>query len=438
MTKERSDLDFMSDLEAMKHLQPKWSANAMLYVVAALVVLFIVWASFSKVEIIVRGSGQVVPSSELQVVQSLEGGILAELYVQEGDLVQKDQPLAKIGNVAFDSEERGMEARYHALKLKEMRLMAESKDEDFAIPEAMKGKFVDIEASEMALHASRRAELENAAGIMQDKITRAEASMREVEAQLGRWEKNKGLLGEELRLTRNLAAQNAVPKLDAIRLEREWNDLIGNIEAGTEKRASLEAELSVAQKELADLKAKYRSQALTDLSETQAGIAAMQESLTSAGDRVDRTQLRAPVAGIVKTVAVKTIGGIVEPAMKVIEIVPVDDELKITARVNPADIAFLKKGQAVKVKVSAYDSQRYGALDGTLSRISADSVTERDKVFFEIDVRTQKNYLGTEDAPLPIMPGMIAETEIITGKRSIMGYLLKPVIRAKDRALTEK
>ncbi len=439
MSKERSDLDFMSELEAMQRLQPRLSAHALLICIAALCALFILWASVSQIEIIIRGSGQVVPSSELQVVQSLEGGILSELLVQEGDIVTKDQLLVRLKNVAFASEERGIEARYHALKLKQLRLQAEVDGVDFAVPEDMKGRFDDIASSELALYESRKEELENAASILQNKITGAEASLREVSAQLSRWEKNKALLGEELRMTRNLAAQNAVPKLDVIRLEREWNDIIGNLEAGVEKITSLESELSAAQKEAMDQVSKFRSQALKELNEAQTAMAALQENLTSAGDRVDRTQLRAPVAGIVKTVGVKTIGGVIEPAMRMVEIVPIDDDLKITAKVNPSDIAFLKQGQPVKVKVTAYDAQRYGALDGTLIRISADSVTDREgKVYFEIDVRTDKNYLGTADAPLPIMPGMIAETAIITGKRSIMSYLLKPVIRAKDRALTEK
>jgi len=168
-------------------------------------------------------------------------------------------------------------------------------------------------------------------------------------------------------------------------------------------------------------------------------IAQLQESLKSIGDRVYRTELRAPVDGVVNNIALKTIGGVIEPAHKLVEIVPLDDELKIIARVLPSDIAFIKTGQPVKVKISAYDSQRYGSLDGSLVRIGANSVTDREgNVFFEIEVRTDKNYLGTVENPLPITPGMVADTEIITGRRSIMEYLMKPVLRMKDRALRER
>ena len=157
------------------------------------------------------------------------------------------------------------------------------------------------------------------------------------------------------------------------------------------------------------------------------------------GDRVDRAELRSPVDGIVNSIAVKTIGGVIQPAMKLLEIVPLDDELKIIARVPPDEIAFIRPGQDVKVKVTAYDSQKYGALDGKLARIGANSVTDHQgNVFFEIEVHTDRNFLGTTEHPLPITPGMVAQTEVITGKRTILEYLLKPVLKARDKAFTER
>lgn len=434
-----SDLDFMSEVEAMKRMKPRASTNLLLMVIATFFLFFIVWASLSEIEEIVRGSGQVVPSSELQVIQSLEGGILAELYVAEGDAVEAGAPLARIKNEAFSSEERGIEARYHALLLKKMRLSAIAEGQDFVLPDDMKGDYADINASEMALYESRKKEIAQGAQILKDKMKQSEASMREIEAQVARWKKNRVLLSKELRLTRNLAAQRAVPELEVIRLERDMNELQGNIEAGKEKDAAFSAELAGIKSQLAEYDTRMRSEALAEISETQAALAGVKESLNSAGDRVDRTVLKAPVSGIVKTVQVKTLGGVIEPAMRFIEIVPTQDDLKISAKVNPSDIAFLKVGQPVKVKITAYDAQRYGALEGTLTRISADSEQDqKGNIFFEIEARTQKNYLGSAKNKLPIIPGMIAETEIITGKRSIMSYLLKPFLRARDRALTEQ
>jgi adhesin transport system membrane fusion protein len=185
--------------------------------------------------------------------------------------------------------------------------------------------------------------------------------------------------------------------------------------------------------------AQYKSEALTELSEVKTRLSALQESLTAAGDRVDRTELRAPSTGIVKVINQKTIGGVVDPSMKLMEIVPLDEDLKITARVAPADIAFIEVGQDVNVKITAYDAQKFGSLKGKLSRISADTIEDKEgNIFFEIDVVTEKNHLGTRDNPLPIIPGMVAETEVITGKRTIMSYMAKPFLRARDRALTEQ
>ncbi|MBU0859054.1 MAG: HlyD family type I secretion periplasmic adaptor subunit, partial [Alphaproteobacteria bacterium] len=244
---------------------------------------------------------------------------------------------------------------------------------------------------------------------------------------------------QELNITSEMVRQQAVPKLEEIRLRRELSDSQGQLKAEQEKQNGLKAELGAAQKQLKDQDDKFRSQALGELSAVETEMAQLNESLKSIGDRVYRTELRAPVDGIINNIALKTIGGVIEPAHKLIEIVPVDDELKIIAKVRPSDIAFLKVDQPVKVKISAYDPQRYGALDGKLVRIGANSVTDRDgNIFFEIEVRTDKNYLGSAEHKLPITPGMVASTEVITGKRTIMEYLMKPVLRARDRALRER
>ena len=209
--------------------------------------------------------------------------------------------------------------------------------------------------------------------------------------------------------------------------------------AESQRQRGLEAELQAAKKEKENQADKFRSQALGELNGVETEISALQESLKTIGDRVYRAELRSPVDGIVNSIAVKTIGGVLQPGMKLMEIVPVDDELKIIALVPPDEIAFLRPGQAVKVKITAYDPQKYGALNGTLTRIGANSVTDKDgKIAFEVEVSTDKNHLGTVEMPLPITPGMVAHIEVVTGKRAVLDYLLKPVLRARDRAFTER
>lgn len=431
--------DFMSELEAATRLRPSRASMLLLFSIVALVTAFIIWAALSRVEEMTRGQGSVVPSKEIQIVQSLEGGVLEEILVSQGDLVKQGQVLMRISDIMFASEERGVEARFLSLRAKRARLQAEAKSADFSVPDEIKEKAPKIAENEMALYESRQSELKNSYEILDQRIARAEADIAEANAQIGRLSQSRRLLNEELAITREMVKKRAVPKLEEIRLNREIADIGGQINAESQRKSSLQADLNGAMKEREGQKAKFESQALSELNEVETQISGLQENLKSIGDRVDRTELRSPVDGIVNNIALTTVGGVVEPAMKLVEIVPVDDELKIIARVPPEEVAFLRPDLPAKVKITAYDAQKYGALDGKLVRIGASSVRDNEgNTFFEIEVRTDKNYMGTEANPLPITPGMVAEVEVITGKRTILEYLMKPLLRARDRALTER
>ncbi len=433
------DTDFMAELEAATHMRPAVPVMLMLFSIMALVVFMLIWAGVSQLDELTRGTGQVVPSQEVQVVQSLEGGILAELLVKEGQQVKKDEILLRISDVQFSSEERGTEAKFLGLRVKKARLEAEAKGTEFVAPEEIAGKNPQIVANELALYNSRQQELKNSYGILEDRINKASADLSEVKAQIGRLAESRRHLKKELDLTKEMVRQRAVPKLEEMRLDRELSDISGQIGAESQKQKSLESELQVTKKEKENQADKFRSQALGELNAVETELSGLQENLKTMGDRVYRAEVRSPVDGIVNSIAVKTIGGVIQPAMKLVEIVPIDDELKVVARVSPDEIAFLRPGQDVKIKITAYDAQKYGSLDGKLVRIGANSVADHEgNTFFEIEVRTDKNHLGTTESPLPITPGMVANAEIITGKRSVLEYLLKPVLRARDKAFTER
>ncbi len=438
MARDVKEIEFMDQLEAAARMKPNKASNVMLWSITAMILLFILWANFARIEEITRGQGQVVPTKEIQMVQSLEGGLLQELLVGQGDRVTKGQVLMRLSDVMFSSEERGAEAKADSLKLKIARLEAEAAGKDFVIAEDLLKKVPDIAQNEQALYRSRQQELKNAISILEDKLRTVKADIDEAQAQINRLSSSRGSLQQELSITRDMVAKKAVSKLEQMRLEREVNDIGGQINAQQERIGGLRADLSATEKQKNDQSDRFRSQALTELSDVKTQNAQLGESLKSIGDRVSRTELRAPVDGVVNNIAVRTIGGVIEPAQKLIEIVPVDSELKIIAKVSPNNIAFLRVGQKVKVKITAYDAQRYGSLEGELVRIGASSVTDREgNVFFEIEVRTDKNYLGTAEAPLPVTPGMVADTEVVTGKRTIMEYVLKPFLQARDRALRE-
>jgi membrane fusion protein, adhesin transport system len=432
------DTDFMGELEAATRLRPATPVILMLFSVAALAVLFLVWAAVSKVEVITRGEGQVVPSQEIQVVQSLEGGILSELLVREGEQVKKGQTLMRLSDTQFSSEERGTESKFLSLAAKKARLQAEAKGESFVMPADIAEKSPAIARNEEDLYKSRMAELKNAYAILDDRISKANAELSGIKAEIGRLSENRRMLQNELDVTRRMVEQRAAPKLEQMQKERELSDVSGQINAASARQQGLASELEAARKEKQSQEGSFRSQALTELNEVETEIAGLQENLKSMGDRVDRREIRSPVDGIVNNIALTTIGGVVEPAMRLVEIVPLDDELKIMARVAPDEVAFLHPGQDVKVKITAYDPQRYGALPGKLVRIGANSVNDREgNIFFEIEVRTEKNHMSAAGKPLPITPGMVAHTEVITGRRTILEYLLKPILRTQDVALTE-
>ncbi len=438
MARDVKETEFMDQLEAAARMKPNKASNVMLWSITAMIVLFILWANFARIEELTRGQGQVVPTKEIQTVQSLEGGLLRELLVGQGDRVTKGQVLMRLSDVMFSSEERGAEAKADSLKLKIARLEAEAAGKDFVPSDELLKKVPDIAQNEQALYRSRQQELKNAISILEDKLRTVKADIDEAQAQINRLSSSRGSLQQELNITRDMVVKKAVSKLEQLRLEREVNDIGGQINAQQERIAGLRADLSATEKQKNDQSDRFRSQALTELSDVKTQNAQLGESLKSIGDRVSRTELRAPVDGVVNNIAVRTIGGVIEPAQKLIEIVPVDSELKIIAKVSPNNIAFLRVGQKVKVKITAYDAQRYGSLEGELVRIGASSVTDREgNVFFEIEVRTDKNHLGTAEAPLPVTPGMVADTEVVTGKRTIMEYVLKPFLKARDRALRE-
>lgn len=433
------ETDFMSELDAASEMRPATQAVVMLYTIIALVVFIFVWAAISEVEEITHGQGQVVPSQEIQVVQSLEGGILSELLVREGQRVEKDQVLLRISDIQFSSEEYGTEARFLSLRAKKARLEAEASGIEYRVPDEVMEKNPKVASNELALYHSRQKELENAYSILDDKINQASAGLADVSAQVETMRKNLTLLEEELEITRDMVKQRAVSKLDAIRLERELAGVTGEIQSLQEKKKGLESELEVAKRERAAQEDQFRSSALAELNDVESELAGLQGSLKSIGDRVYRTELRSPVDGIINNIALTTIGGVIEPAQRLVEVVPLDDELKIIARVMPHEIAFLHPGQDVKVKITAYDPQKYGALDGTLTRIGANSITDHEgNIFFEIEVRTDKNYMGDAENPLPITPGMVADTDVITGKRTILEYLMKPIMRARYKVFTER
>jgi adhesin transport system membrane fusion protein len=392
----RAHTDFMPDVKAatMMDVNP-WAGTTLLLLAVVLVVGYL-WARAAVLDEVTIGNGRVIPSSREQVIQSLEGGILAELRVREGDVVNKDQVLLRIDDTRFGAPFREANSRIMALRAAIARLRAEASGGVLVFPADMQADQIRLETE---LFASRR---------------------QQVEESLRALKRSYQLADEELRMTTPLVQKGVVSEVELLRLQRQVNELRGAVQERLNK---------------------FRAEARADLAKNEGELAAIGESNTARADQVKRTIIRSPMRGTVKNIRVTTVGGIIQAGTDIMEIVPLEDQLQIEARIKPADVAFLRPGLPATVKITAYDYSIYGGLDATLEQISADTIRDEkkpDESYYRIQVRTKQSFLRGKDGPLPIIPGMTATVQILTGHKTVLDYLLKPLLKAKSSALQER
>ncbi len=422
---KREDVPFMPNTLAALFLRPPQTTFLIVRFTMVLVVIFIVWATLSDLDEITNGDGKVIPSSQVQVIQNLEGGIVAKIPVKIGELVQKDQIVLQLDETRFASSAGENKAKVNAQQAKIARLTAEASGEDFKVTEEFEKENPTIVAEEKSLYESRKKEVAATLSVLKQQLD-------EKRSRLGHLQTSHSLSAKELEMTRPLAKQGVVSQVELLRLERTVTDLRREMDAAR-------IGIPEAQSKLEGAQAKFRADAANELAQVRAEFAGAAASGLAAEDRLARTTVRSPVNGIVKTMKVNTVGGVIQPGMEVMEIVPVEDNLLIEVRVRPSDIGFLRAGQPATVKISAYDYSIYGGMDAVVENITADSITnEKGESFYLVRVRTDKNYLGPDDKRLQIIPGMLATASIRTGNKSVMSYLLKPIFKAKENALGER
>lgn len=391
-----ADAGLLHDARTAEVTESHPLAGASLLLLFAIVALGYHWADTAIVDEVTRGQGKVIPSSREQVIQSLEGGILVDLPVREGDVVERGQVLLRIDDTRSGASLREGQARANALRAEIARLRAEASGGSLEFPAEVPAA---LRERERKLHVSRTTALEESIAAMSRNLALAE---------------------EELAMTEPMVARGAVSEVDVLRLRREIIDLRGRIQ---ERRNT------------------FRTEARGTLGEKEAELAGVVELLTARADQVERTVVRAPMRGTVKNIKVTTLGGVIGPGEDIMEIVPLEAQLLVEARIRPADVAFLRPGQDATVKLSAYDYSIYGGLHGRLEHISADTI--RDEVnpresYYRVLVRTDSAALQGKDGPLPVLPGMVATVDVLTGRKSVLDYLLKPVLKVRDSALRER
>ena len=411
-------------------------ARILLKSVGIALAIAIMWAAVNRLDEVTRGEGKVIPSRQLQVLQSLDGGVVEEILVKEGDVVDAEQVLLRIDPTRFASSVRESRVQYSALVAKAARLKALTEGTPFKVPDEIAKEDPKTVEEERRLYESRRNELETQSSIARQQLAQRQQELVEVRARHEQASKSYDISARELAVTKPLIASGAVSEVELLRLERDVARFRGERDMASAQISRIQASISEANHKLEEVGLAFRNESGKELGETMARLNALAEGSVGLSDKVTRSVLRSPVKGTVKRVLVNTVGGVVQPGKDVIEIVPLEDNLLLEARVQPRDIAFLRPGQKVVVKFTAYDFSIYGGLDGKLEHIGADSVVdEKGNAYYTVRVRTNKPTLGNN---LPVIPGMIVEVDIITGEKSVLTYLLKPVLRAKARALSER
>lgn len=432
------DLEYITDTNAAVLLKTPTGGRLLIYTVLACIVSAIAWANIARVDEITRGMGTVIPSSRLQVVQNLEGGILKQVFVEEGQQVLAGEALMQLDDTQFSSSFREGAIEFHSELARAARLQAELNGGDIVFPPELDGHDTYKERA-LTVFEQRRSRLNAELNVARERAKQAQLELTNAQEQLKYLTNSYNLGNEELNLTIPLARQGVVSRVELLQLRQRVNDLESEKSKTELSIPRLRASHQEALAREEEVLQNYRAEVISELRETEVVLRQLSESNTALEDRVDRTLIRSPMDGIVKTLYITTIGGVIQPGANMLEIVPLEDNLLIEAKINPKDIGFLRLGMRAIVKLTAYDFAIYGGLNGVVEHISADTITdEKGESFYTVRIRTEKNYLGTENKPLTIIPGMHTNVDIITGDKAIIDYLLKPILKAKNNALTER
>ncbi|MCL1981000.1 MAG: HlyD family type I secretion periplasmic adaptor subunit [Proteobacteria bacterium] len=433
------DLDLVTDIRSTLLLQNPRGGRLIIWLSLLFFLLFTLWAAFSQIDEVTRGDGKVIPSQQIQVVQNLEGGILSKLLVQVGDVVDKDQLLLEIDKTRFSAPYQESRINFLALKTQIARLEAETQDRAMVLPEEVVKEKPEIGTREQKLYDSRKEQLTAKLQILQEQWNQRKQELAELRSKQEELSRTAGLLQRELAMTKPLVSQGAVSEVEVLRLQRQFSEMSGNIEATRIAIPKVESKIAEAKKAIENEQLAFCNSARAELNEAYSKLESISANAEALMDRLQRTAVRSPVRGTINQIKVNTVGGTIQPGMDLVEIVPLEDTLLVEARIKPADIAFLRPNLHAMVKFSAYDFTIYGGLEANLETIGADSITDKQgNDYYQVRLRTRQNHLGNKDKPLPIIPGMVVSVDILTGKKSILTYLLKPVLRAKYMALRER
>ena len=422
----------------------KRSPHWLLAAIIGFFAIALAWAWLAQIDEIVRGEGKVITASQTQYVQNLEGGIIEKILVQEGDLVKKDQVLFQLDRVRFASAYRESQQGELGLQAKVARLSAEVQGTALKMPADVVKHAPALADNETAVHHARLGDLAGKNAVLREQLAQRAQEVVELQSRRDRTQEQLEILRREIAITAPMVKEGAVSEVELLRLQRELTRIRGDLDAAILAIPRAQSAIEEARKKMQDNESQFRSLAAGELSAARNELAKVSEAVPGLEDRMARTLVRSPVNGVVKTIANKTPGGVVQPGTPMAEIVAVEDSLLVEARIRPQDIAFVAVGQKATVKLATYDYSIYGGVEGKLVYVSADSIQpqaqsgQSPEPYYIAHVRTLKPGVEYRGKLLPVIPGMSGQVDVLTGRRSVLYYLLKPINKVFERSLTER
>ena len=433
------DLEYMSEVDAALHRKGHPLAYIVSIATFAFFFIFIIWAAFADLDEVTRGNGQVIPSQRIQEISNLEGGLLAEMLVAENQIVEKDQVLARISNEQAESTVRDNLNKQAEAEAAILRLEAERNATELVFPKVMEEDYLQIIADQLSLFNARRTQFEGEMRALDAQLEQKNNEMAEAQARRGQLEENLRLVMEQRNIARPLMLKGTFSRVDYLKLEQQVATLQGDVAGVAQSIARARNGAQEIQERINQRRSERMSQIQEEINKRRLELNTIRETLAFGGDRTKRMDVRAPMRGTVKRTLINTVGGVIKPGETLIELVPLDDTLLIEARIRPTDIAFLHPNQKAVIKITAYDFSIYGGLEGRVEQISADTIEDKKgETYYLVKLRTTKNAILYRGENLPIIPGMTASVDVLTGKKSVLDYLLKPILKAKQNALRER
>lgn len=429
---------WQADAEQALEQQSLLRARSLLYGIALTFFILVIWAAFAQVDEVTRGEGKIIPSRQLQIIQSADGGIIENVFVEEGAKVNKNDLLVRIDPTRFVAsfQEGSVRAFSLAANVKRLKALINEQPLELDFTQAITPMQVQVLQQELSHYQASLKELNNQLSVAQDQHAQRQQELSEAQARLSAAQESYRMSTQELQATKPLLISGAVSEIEILRLERDQAATNGERNQAAARVRQVKASVKEAESRLLEVNSTAQNNWQTQLSEASSQLNSLEKNIDGLADKVKLSEIRSPVNGTVQRVLLNTIGGVVQPGNALIEIVPSDDRLLVEAKIAPKDIAFLRPGLAATIKLHAYDFAIYGGIPATIEHISADTITdEKDNTFYLVRaITTAKD--STQH--LSVIPGMTAQVDIMTGKKSILSYLLKPLLRAKANALSER